>query len=93
MKQLITIALGVALGIAGYVVVNRYLHTHSATVVVQSMMEVITRCPQGQEPVGRDQVCCPSCPQGKSPKLVSARRGYDPSTGERMYDTLTCNCG
>lgn len=35
MKQLLTIALGVALGIAGYVVVNRYLHTHSATVVVQ----------------------------------------------------------
>ncbi|AXK60230.1 hypothetical protein [Candidatus Chromulinivorax destructor] len=36
MKNLITIALGVALGIAGYVFVNRYLHTHSATVVVQS---------------------------------------------------------
>ncbi|AXK60231.1 hypothetical protein [Candidatus Chromulinivorax destructor] len=35
MKQLITIALGVALGIAGYVVVNRYLHTHSSIVVVQ----------------------------------------------------------
>lgn len=40
MKQLLTIALGVALGIAGYVVVNRYLHTHSATVVVQSNHKV-----------------------------------------------------
>ncbi|AXK60232.1 hypothetical protein [Candidatus Chromulinivorax destructor] len=40
MKLLLTIALGVALGIAGYVVVNRYLTTHSATVVVQNWQNV-----------------------------------------------------
>lgn len=35
MKQLLTIAIGVALGIAGYMVVNEYCTSHSATVKIQ----------------------------------------------------------
>lgn len=37
MKNLIMIAIGVALGIAGYMVVNEYCTSHSATVKIQGI--------------------------------------------------------
>lgn len=37
MKNLIMVAIGVALGIAGYMVVNEYCTSHSATVKIQGI--------------------------------------------------------